>query len=442
MKRTLLISIAVLSALSASAQFRTPQYSSLNDSETVSSFKNHITYLASSDMEGRAAGSDAEKETAVYMSEIFESYGIDVLTGQEGDLFGMKQENGDTLRSRNVMAFIQGYDKELRDHYIVIGARMDNLPKGVMTVNGETRDVIYNGANGNASGIAMLLELGRMLQTNYKMLRRSVLLVGFGSSSQTFAGAWYMLNRSFSDVKNIDAMIDLDMLGTGSMGFYSYSASNSDMDEYVKALKSTLQPIHPEIVNVQPYPSDNMAFYDAEIPSILFTTGKYVEHNTSKDVESIIQYDYMERELEYIYNYSVSLVNGPKPIFNVEKELSKRQEGENVVPYYDCDRKPAFLGSTDPKSFLENWVYKYLKYPEEAVRQGIQGKVLVDFIIDEKGKMTNVQVLKGVDPLLDEEALRVIKASPDWKAGSVLGKKVKAELSMYVEFRLQKKKNR
>ena len=91
------------------------------------------------------------------------------------------------------------------------------------------------------------------------------------------------------------------------------------------------------------------------------------------------------------------------------------------------------------KDFLEKWVYQYLKYPQEAVRDGIQGRVLVDFVIDESGKVTRAKVIKGVDPLLDEEALKVINASPPWRPGYVKGKKVKAEISLYVEFRLEKK---
>ena len=66
--------------------------------------------------------------------------------------------------------------------------------------------------------------------------------------------------------------------------------------------------------------------------------------------------------------------------------------------------------------------------------------MLVDFIIDEKGKVNNVQVLRGVHDLLDDEAVRVISASPDWKPGRLGGKKVKSEISVWVDFRLKKKK--
>lgn len=431
--------LLLLWAGSASAQFRAP-YSTLSDSETVASMRRHVGFLSARVLEGRGAGTDGEKEAAVYLGEAFEKNGIDLVSAREGDLFGLRQENGDTLTSRNVIGFIPGYDKELKNHYIVIGARLDNLPPGEITIDGRKQERIYPGANGNASGLAMLIELGRMLRTNFRLLRRSVLLVGFGSSSQNYAGAWYFLNRSFSDIANVDAMINLDMLGTGTSGFYAYTSSNADMNAIVTALAGTLQPVQPELTAEEPYPSDHRAFYAAGIPSIYFTSGRYPEHNSERDTEAILQYGDMERELEYIYNYAVSLINGPKPIFNASDELKKRSSAEdNVVPYYDCDRRPTFLGSADPKVFLERWVYKYLRYPDAAVRQGIQGRVLVDFIIDERGKVRDAKVLRGVDPLLDEEALRVINASPDWKAGSVLGKKVKAEISLYVEFRLEKK---
>ena len=89
--------------------------------------------------------------------------------------------------------------------------------------------------------------------------------------------------------------------------------------------------------------------------------------------------------------------------------------------------------------FLERWVYVYLKYPQYAIDNGIQGKVLVDFVIDEKGKVKDVKVLKGVHPSLDDEAVKVVSASPDWKPARVRGKKVPCAISLYVEFRLKKK---
>ena len=66
--------------------------------------------------------------------------------------------------------------------------------------------------------------------------------------------------------------------------------------------------------------------------------------------------------------------------------------------------------------------------------------IAVHALEDKKAK--DVKVLKGVDPLLDDEAVKVISASPDWKPARLQGKKVRSEMSIYVEFKLEKKKNR
>ena len=438
MKRLVIIAIAALNALCAGAQYR-GGYAELYDSETESAFREHVSYISAAAMEGRKAGSEGEALTAEYVGEVLASYGVDIISPSGGDLFGIKKDDGDTLTSRNVAGFIGGYDASLKNRYIVIGARMDNLGMDSLTVNGEKRPRIYYGANGNASGIAMMLELARMLSTNRIMLRRSVLFVAFGASAESFAGSWYFLNRSFPDTDSIDAMINLDMLGTGQNGFYAYTASNADMNAIVESLNGELQPVRPKIESAEPYPSDHRAFYDREIPSVFFTTGKYAEHDTDRDNMSLLDFGMMEKELEYIYAYSVALANGPAPLFNPSNPVARRNEAASsgAVSYYDCDIRPAFLGSTDPRAFLEKWVYQYLKYPEEAVVKGIQGKVMVSFVIDENGNVGEVSVSHGVDPLLDDEAARVVGASPKWRPGRVRGKTVKTSITLPVEFRLK-----
>ena len=424
-----------------SAQFRgTVSYDDLDDSETVAAVKSHVRMLSAAHLEGRKAGSEGEKEAAEYVEQMFKEYGIDLLTPKGGDIFGVKKDNGDTLTSRNVIGYVEGYDKTLRNDYIVIGARIDNIGTITVTVDGKPVERVFYGANGNASGLAMLLELAKKVKTNAIMFRRSVLFAAFGASNETYAGAWYFLNRSFPETDKIDAMVNLDMLGTGYHGFYAYTGSNVDMNAVVSTLSGELQPIHPELVANEIYPSDHRAFYANDIPSIVFTTGRYPEHNTERDTQSIIDYDSMERELEYIYNYVETLANLPSaPKFRPEPSTGRGPAFDDVVAYYDCDQRPAFLNSADPAQFMERWVYQYLKYPETAVVQGIQGRVMVEFIIDKDGKVTNVRVVKGVSDELDAEAVKVISASPKWKPGRINGNKVRASLTIPVEFKLEKK---
>ena len=73
------------------------------------------------------------------------------------------------------------------------------------------------------------------------------------------------------------------------------------------------------------------------------------------------------------------------------------------------------------------------------MEKGIQGTVHVNFIIDKDGKVTDVKVARSVDPLLDEEAVRVVSASPKWRPGRLRGQKVRTSMTIPVEFRLEKK---
>ena len=402
--------------------------------------KTHVRELSAASLEGRKAGSQGETDAASYVESVFKQYGVDILSPAGGSVFGLKTENGDTLTSRNVTAYVQGYDRNLKDKYIVVGARLDNLGSMTMSIDGQNVERIFSGANGNASGLAMLLELARMVQTNSILFRRSVLFVAFGASCESFAGSWYFLNRSFPDPGKIDAMINLDMLGTGYNGFYAFTSSNTDMNTLLRTLTGELQPVLPEVTTQEPYPSDHRSFYASEIPSVFFTTGRYPEHDTDRDTQSIIDYPNMERELEYIFNCTVALANIQNPpAFRQGQQTTGKTALDGVLSFYECDHRPAFFGSQDPKSFISQWVYKYLRYPESAIREGIQGTVQVEMVIGVDGKIVDVKVVRGVSEELDAEAVRVVSASPKWTPGRVNGKKVKAALTIPVEFRLEKK---
>ena len=149
----------------------------------------------------------------------------------------------------------------------------------------------------------------------------------------------------------------------------------------------------------------------------------------------------MERELEYIYNFTVALSTAARPLFRPDQAPADAAAATPAVSYHDVDYKPTFLGSSDPSVFLEKWVYVYLRYPKEAAEAGNQGRVIVDFIIDEGGNVTDVTVRRGVSPALDAEAVRVVSASPKWRPGRMRGgKKVRTAVSLTVEFLLDRRK--
>lgn len=78
-----------------------------------------------------------------------------------------------------------------------------------------------------------------------------------------------------------------------------------------------------------------------------------------------------------------------------------------------------------------------LKYPGQARRMGIEGTVYVQFVVDKDGSVSDVQVMKGIGAGCDEEAMRVIKEGPKWKAGMQNGRKVKVRMRLPIRFHLQ-----
>jgi protein TonB len=96
---------------------------------------------------------------------------------------------------------------------------------------------------------------------------------------------------------------------------------------------------------------------------------------------------------------------------------------------------PRFRGG-DLNSFWK-FIQSEITYPEEAIRLGIQGTVLVQFVVDEKGNVTQVTLTRKIDPYLDQEAIRVIRSSPKWEPGIQAGKPVSVMFSIPVKFVLQ-----
>ena len=86
---------------------------------------------------------------------------------------------------------------------------------------------------------------------------------------------------------------------------------------------------------------------------------------------------------------------------------------------------------------LSKWLSKNLVYPEQAAEMGIQGKVIVRFVVEKDGSVTQATVVKGIDPALDKEALRVIQTMPKWKPGMQQGRAVRVRCTQPVQFKLQ-----
>ncbi len=122
-------------------------------------------------------------------------------------------------------------------------------------------------------------------------------------------------------------------------------------------------------------------------------------------------------------------------IFDYQEEVVEEVVEEEAIPFQLVEEKPSFQGG-DANQFSK-WVNQRLVYPEIAKENGVQGRVTLQFTVEKDGTVTKVKVLRGVDPSLDKEAVRVVSQSPKWKPGKQRDRAVPVTYTFPVIFQLR-----
>ena len=118
----------------------------------------------------------------------------------------------------------------------------------------------------------------------------------------------------------------------------------------------------------------------------------------------------------------------------VKVAFEPKVQHEQIVDMAMVEQKPSFKGGD---AALYKWLNSQIVYPAAASEEGIQGKVIVAFVIEKDGRVTNVQVVRKKHPALDAEALRVVKKMPNWTPGRNNGQPVRVKYNLPVTFKLQ-----
>lgn len=122
-------------------------------------------------------------------------------------------------------------------------------------------------------------------------------------------------------------------------------------------------------------------------------------------------------------------------IMDYVEEVQEEVVEEEAIPFALVEEKPKFQGG-DANNFSK-WVASHLEYPEIAKENGVSGRVMVQFTVNPNGTVSDVKVLRGVDPSLDKEAVRVIQSSPKWTPGKQRDRAVKVTYQFPVIFQLR-----
>ncbi len=256
-----------------------------------------ISILASDSLMGREVGTEGEKMAADYISSQLEKAGLSP-KGTDGfyqSFFVKDSDNpheqaqvGVTEDSAGITGYnVLGLIDNPGDEIIVIGAHYDHLGFGTFSSLHRGEKAVHNGADDNASGVAAMLHLARILKT--QKLNRDILFIGMSGEEKGLWGSNYFAKNPTIDLSKVNYMINMDMVGrfdqekglavngTGTSPIWNWMLDNSNTDS-LKLIKS----------ESGVGPSDHTSFYLQDIPVLHFFSGQHEDyHKPGDDAEKI-----------------------------------------------------------------------------------------------------------------------------------------------------------
>ncbi|WP_282030186.1 M28 family peptidase [Winogradskyella eximia] len=326
--------------------------------------KDDVTFLADDKLEGRQTGTEGEVLASEYLIKRFKEIGVQP-KGTEGFLqsFSFKPKtdphsevvfttNADsTITGHNVIGFIDNNAKTT----IVIGAHYDHLGFGGegSLYRGEDK-AVHNGADDNASGVAVMLNLASRLKLKNDESKvkdkNNYLFMAFSGEEMGLLGSNYFSKNPTIDAESINYMINMDMVGrmkTDST-LAVYGTGTSPM------FKQTLKVNNDKFKIVENEsgvgPSDHTSFYLIDIPVLHFFTGQHEDYHKPGDDAEKLNYEGMNLISDYIYDIINDLNDNGELAFrktkNESEETPRFKVGLGVVPDYLYDGKGMRIDGT------------------------------------------------------------------------------------------------
>lgn len=290
-----------------------------------------VTFLADDKLEGRSTGSEGEKKASEYIVKRYEEIGLEP-KGTEGYLqtFTFKPktdphqevkftsaDSTGTITGHNVIAYLNNNAEQT----VVIGAHYDHLGYGDegSLYRGEDK-AIHNGADDNASGVAMLLDLAGKLKTTNT--GNNYLFIAFSGEEMGLLGSNYFAKNPTLSKENLNYMINMDMVGRlkADSTLAVYGTGTSPMFKQVLEAHNNKFKLIENESGVGP--SDHTSFYLQDIPVLHFFTGQHEDYHKPSDDYDKINYNGMNTISSYIFEVITDLDDNGKMAFRKTKNES------------------------------------------------------------------------------------------------------------------------
>jgi len=319
-----MLSLALAFAFQASAQRQ--RTDGLNPETRQDDMRQAVEYLASQELGGRYPGTAGDTLASEFIADKLRKLKFKPVVKEKknkGFYHDFTYGKTEQRTTHNILAVFPGTDKHLRDEYIVVGSHYDHLGMGGQGSGSRRPDTlgVHPGADDNASGDAVVLELAR----HFKKVGspRSIIFAFFGAEEQGLVGSKKFLEWMKQDdaqrknlpvnTKGIVAMVNLDMVGR--MRDNALSVSGTGTSSGFKAMTedvAALTGLHVTCVPDGYGPSDQASFVAADIPVLFLTTGGHMEYHTPADVPSTLNYDGMQQTLEFTQELVARLASMPQ----------------------------------------------------------------------------------------------------------------------------------
>lgn len=222
----------------------------------------------------------------------------------------------------NIFTVVKGNNPHLNNEYILIGAHYDHLGQGGFGSNSRRLDTTatHYGADDNASGVAAMLELLRMVRLNKDKLNRSYIFIAFGAEERGLLGSKFFAEGLRTPKDSIVTMINLDMVGRlkpdNSLQIGG-TGTSVEADSLLRLINADLG--FKIVFNPEGYgPSDHAPFYAKNIPVFFISTGAHSDYHTPDDRAEKINFEGLSLVTDYVYSLILELDQMPNPLIFTE----------------------------------------------------------------------------------------------------------------------------
>jgi hypothetical protein len=296
MKKILLVAILALLTLCLF-----PQQSRL--AETL---RNHVTILASDSLSGRGFAFPEKGLAIDYITTQYRQAGFTApYDGSYIHNFHHRLTYA-LIEGKNIIGIIEGSDPQLRNEFILLGAHLDHM--GWKTINGEK--VVWNGADDNASGVATIIEVGKMLAANRESLGRSIIIAAFDGEEAGLIGSTAFARTEINNRFNVAMMFSLDMVGMLEKNKGLNHAGFRSLKEGERIIAETLEQHNLNVreeKNKIESRTDTWPFAGKGIPAVYISTGLVSPYHKPEDDAHLLDFEGMASVAEMIADLTTTL---------------------------------------------------------------------------------------------------------------------------------------